>query len=252
MINHKQKELDASSHLTRGAWIEILLLLITLAIIGVAPHTRCVDWNKRVLRFSLRFQRRTSHEVRGLKYLYHKGTTELPKSHLTRGAWIEIIYFCSFYHAFRCRTSHEVRGLKFYNNRGQFMLQTVAPHTRCVDWNLYIPHPDYLTDQSHLTRGAWIEIATSLVKCWRIAVAPHTRCVDWNIPNITIIWKINRRTSHEVRGLKYYKNLNKQGQPLSHLTRGAWIEIFLLFLSCLPFPVAPHTRCVDWNSFTLS
>ena len=34
--------------------------------------------------------RRTSHEVRGLKYLDPKDTPGSIKSHLTRGAWIEI------------------------------------------------------------------------------------------------------------------------------------------------------------------
>ena len=57
------------------------------------------------------------------------------KSHLTRGAWIEIFNgkTDSFLH-FR-RTSHEVRGLKF---RIAFVI--------------------FMANASHLTRGAWIEI----------------------------------------------------------------------------------------------
>ena len=34
-----------------------------------------------------------------------------------------------------------------------------------------------------------------------------------------------RRTSHEVRGLKYIVYGNRQLRGVSHLTRGAWIEI---------------------------
>ena len=36
-----------------------------------------------------------------------------PKSHLTRGAWIEIYAFPPRFHCFQRRTSHEVRGLKY-------------------------------------------------------------------------------------------------------------------------------------------
>ena len=56
---------------------------------------------------------------------------------------------------------------------------------------------------SHLTRGAWIEIAN-------------------NILNMGM--KMGR-TSHEVRGLKYKKGGSGGGETVSHLTRGAWIEI---------------------------
>ncbi|GEM_PF-5553503 len=55
-------------------------------------------------------KRRTSHEVRGLKYLDPKDTPDSIS-----------------------RTSHEVRGLKsfiFSIPRKNFL---VAPHTRCVD-----------------------------------------------------------------------------------------------------------------------
>ena len=35
----------------------------------------------------------------------------------------------------------------------------------------------------------------------------------------------SRRTSHEVRGLKYVRAYWDNADILSHLTRGAWIEI---------------------------
>ena len=55
------------------------------------------------------------------------------KSHLTRGAWIEIFNgkTDSFLH-FR-RTSHEVRGLKYLMEKLILFYISVAPHTRCVD-----------------------------------------------------------------------------------------------------------------------
>ena len=60
-----------------------------------------------------------------------------------------------------------------------------------------------MNTKSHLTRGAWIEIP---LHNW-----------DWD--------SYDGRTSHEVRGLKYYKYLHCHKYLQSHLTRGAWIEI---------------------------
>ena len=65
------------SHLTRGAWIEIPSVITTL----------------------LSAECRTSHEVRGLKYLTVLKALIALWSHLTRGAWIEIkhiFYVCHF------------------------------------------------------------------------------------------------------------------------------------------------------------
>ncbi len=100
---------------------------------------------------------RTSHEVRGLKLSILENMRDGGKSHLTRGAWIEMVLntlpsakFPS--HLTRgawiemtitwaditgigSRTSHEVRGLK------------LLPVTDCTPGEV-----------SHLTRGAWIEI----------------------------------------------------------------------------------------------
>ena len=77
---------------------------------------------------------RTSHEVRGLKWLRQLlGKTSI-KSHLTRGAWIEIGSIHGLSRHSNSRTSHEVRGLKFKKPDGsvdKYVL--VAPHTRCVD-----------------------------------------------------------------------------------------------------------------------
>ena len=57
--------------------------------------------------------RRTSHEVRGLKYTLDIHRTDAVPSHLTRGAWIEIRKSDPDYEKCPGRTSHEVRGLKY-------------------------------------------------------------------------------------------------------------------------------------------
>ena len=54
-------------------------------------------------------------------------------SHLTRGAWIEIVENESIIDSYIGRTSHEVRGLKYYSLHISGILEIVAPHTRCVD-----------------------------------------------------------------------------------------------------------------------
>ena len=81
---------DILSHLTRGAWIEMLSVS---RVSGAAPS-------------------RTSHEVRGLKYIPVPQRYPNRQSHLTRGAWIEIVSPLPLPRRMICRTSHEVRGLK--------------------------------------------------------------------------------------------------------------------------------------------
>ena len=55
------------------------------------------------------------------------------KSHLTRGAWIEMLKPIARLYIMTCRTSHEVRGLKLQSLCGLYSYCRVAPHTRCVD-----------------------------------------------------------------------------------------------------------------------
>ena len=124
------------SHLTRGAWIEMTLSLMKQSGNDVAPHTRCVDWNTEITKNN-----------------YHN-----IESHLTRGAWIEMVFACMRLSPTRSRTSHEVRGLKYLISRINHLSTFVAPHTRCVDWNIIIRKHLHLPFLSHLTRGAWIEI----------------------------------------------------------------------------------------------
>ena len=215
------------SHLTRGAWIEMMYWLNICRLDSVAPHTRCVDWNSNELNVVLFHSCRTSHEVRGLKFLLLVPFLEYVGSHLTRGAWIEILFRWNRRHlvmvaphtryvdwncpclsslAFACcRTSHEVRGLKSRNFKFWIFPFEVAPHTRCVDWNKFPQSspPDF--QKSHLTRGAWIEI--SKIGISDVTLQSHLTRGAW----IEIISLLRRslcpigRTSHEVRGLKYSK-----------------------------------------------
>ena len=101
-------------------------------------------------------------------------------------------------------------------------------------------------------------------------VAPLTRSVDWNC-NTSLLWQWGIcRSSHEERGLKWYIDCDKcknKGCRSSHeerglkslvtsvstpfaaslLSRGAWIEISILWYILFYIKVAPLTRSVDWN-----
>ena len=77
--------------------------------------------------------RRTSHEVRGLKSDVVVMGWRFDLSHLTRGAWIEIVKNSPALHKTQSRTSHEVRGLKSDEVLTAAIKSLVAPHTRCVD-----------------------------------------------------------------------------------------------------------------------
>ena len=63
---------------------------------------------------------RTSHEVRGLKSQIDMNMLNNIKSHLTRGAWIEICDFRWICCVAFCRTSHEVYGRSFGVSMNQF------------------------------------------------------------------------------------------------------------------------------------
>ena len=78
------------------------------------------------------------------------------KSHLTRGAWIEMEHSTAHVHGV---ASHLTRGA-WIEIRPPLMLIMELP-------------------VSHLTRGAWIEISYQTTPTYpNGSVAPHTRCVD--------------------------------------------------------------------------
>ena len=100
-----------------------------------------------------------SHLTRGAWIEIPALTSAFPAcslSHLTRGAWIEIKKSTKQEGENMSRTSHEVRGLKLINASMKIQRK----------------------DMSHLTRGAWIEIPKSVIVLGLVQVAPHTRCVD--------------------------------------------------------------------------
>ena len=101
----------------------------------------------------------------------------------------------------------------------------VAPHTRCVDWNIDFLGADDSQYVSHLTRGAWIEIHEIDNKYKLLDVAPHTRCVDWNLPLLRMT------ASFLVAPHTRCVDWNCKSLPPV----------------CGVLHVAPHTRCVDWN-----
>ena len=79
-------------------------------------------------------------------------------SHLTRGAWIEIAARRSYCRRTGGRTSHEVRGLKFSSRKPEakeFKRRT-SHEVRGLKFSYYVGL--CVISQSHLTRGAWIEI----------------------------------------------------------------------------------------------
>ena len=144
----------------------------------VAPLTRSVDWNRLTL----------------------KAIRIWVASLLSRGAWIEIVFWRKWCYGIR-----------------------VAPLTRSVDWNKITVFVIGCKDVAPLTRSVdWN--ALCYVKAEDYHVAPLTRSVDWNalllsaarivLPSllsrgawIEILWywggqKWKRRSSHEERGLK--------------------------------------------------
>ena len=101
---------------------------------------------------------RTSHEVRGLKFEESAEEKERKRSHLTRGAWIEIPKVTVGDRYADCRTSHEVRGLKYpYACQYEPLKESHLTRGAWIEINF---RPEIISAlfQSHLTRGAWIEI----------------------------------------------------------------------------------------------
>ena len=102
------------------------------------------------------------------------------KSHLTRGAWIEIETWIDLEAQYRSRTSHEVRGLKY-------VIIVNNPFDR----------------RSHLTRGAWIEMLQKRFPATRVLKSHLTRGAWIEISQEQACRNLQEcRTSHEVRGLK--------------------------------------------------
>ena len=168
---------------------------------------------------------RTPHGVRGLKSIVCAIFAVCPRSHPSRGAWIEMMLSCNvtskrwshpsrgawieiymfwlLRHMQYGRTPHGVRGLKcvlpayhFGHRRGR------TPHgVRGLKSRDIWTHPSRWW--SHPSRGAWIEIRNH---------ALH------------VLGRLSR-TPHGVRGLKSGEDGAVIIGEGSHPSRGAWIEI---------------------------
>ena len=165
-------------------------------------------------------------------------------SHLTRGAWIETLTSCGMVPGTWRRTSHEVRGLKpSGRSAGRAPVRSHLTRGAWIETHGNCPKRDIKV--SHLTRGAWIEtrMAVVLPRC----VMSHLTRGAWiETRSSRSRWdRANRRTSHEVRGLKLPDEDHRAHAEMSHLTRGAWIETGRSLEGGHCAPVAPHTRCVD-------
>ena len=102
------------SHPARGAWIEILNLLL-FQWLPYWSHPARGAWIEIGSRRALRpGYGRTPQGVRGLKYLMQLAIAFVELSHPARGAWIEIAFsLLIIISCFQCRTPQGVRGLKY-------------------------------------------------------------------------------------------------------------------------------------------
>ncbi len=146
-----------------------------------------------------RHRGRDLHESRGLKPELPHANKNLITSRLTRVAWIETgrsscnlgaisrrdshesrglkLALGDALLAVYCRDSHESRGLKLANLVAVSTLQSRDSHeSRGLKhvWEL----PKDKTDESRLTRVAWIETHSLPAFFWRLLVATHTSRVD--------------------------------------------------------------------------
>ena len=145
---------------------------------------------------------RTSHEVRGLKSTCQRFLLRRSRSHLTRGAWIEIHHRWWPCISGQCRTSHEVRGLKLMRPlQNHLYLCRTSHEVRGLKFAK--ARRICSTSASHLTRGAWIEIGILARRSSCFFLSHLTRGAWIEIAFILhfFLYPISR-TSHEVRGLK--------------------------------------------------
>ena len=120
---------------------------------------------------------RTSRGVRGLKYGYAAGIARSEESHLSRGAWIEIIVGDYLLVA---DGSHLSRGAWIEMEHTGCKIITHGSRTSRGVRGLKLTLSDTMTSilSSHLSRGAWIEMLPSVRHSRTGAVAPLAGCVD--------------------------------------------------------------------------
>ena len=117
-----------------GAWIEILLITVTLNILSKS-HPTMGAWIEISLSmiFLLDSRRRTPRWVRGLKLETGQKRQSQRWSHPTMGAWIEIA--SSFGVILGTLSSHPTMGawIEIPLALAEFKTPAVAPHDGCVD-----------------------------------------------------------------------------------------------------------------------
>ena len=169
-------------------------------------------------------------------------------SHPTRGAWIEIVTDTRTCQCGFCRTPPGVRGLKYFgccNNvndrkshptRGAWIEIARSPKLETSPWShptrgawieiIVLPLSCIPNPKSHPTRGAWIEIHF----CWILLPELQSRTPP-GVRGLKYIFvgfccrNCKSRTPPGVRGLKWQMAYALVSCPVSHPTRGAWIEI---------------------------
>ena len=132
-----QNAIDAGSHLTWGAWIEIARDFAVTVYKNVAPYMRCVDWNKNIkisviVKLVAPYMRCVDWNFLGV--IVYDNSDVAPYMRCVDWNW--------------------------YTKSG-WLFTEVAPYMRCVDWNRernWLKKNHY---KSHLTWGAWIEIPSS-------------------------------------------------------------------------------------------
>ena len=120
-----------------------------------------------------------SHLTRGawIEMKFPTSCFVLKVSHLTRGAWIEIRVSIYSQLLRAGRTSHEVRGLK-YSEAGamKYVPRRTSHEVRGLKCEKNSGNGPYISRTSHEVRGLkYVKTNKEAYKKW---VAPHTRCVD--------------------------------------------------------------------------
>ena len=143
------------------------------------------------------------------------------------------------------RTPRWVRGLKLLF--WLYGLVTNMSHPTMGAWiEIKKTIIDGITFESHPTMGAWIEIfSTWLLIAFFVSSHPTMGAwIEISRPK-AISAVMTSRTPRWVRGLKFVFIYFIPHLLKSHPTMGAWIEIISFLMSAIRCSVAPHDGCVD-------
>ena len=241
------------SHFVWSAWIEIIKRNSkSQGRFLVALRMKCVDWNPTSNDLG-KPEKYVALRMKCVDWNFDGHIVDVVSavSHFVWSAWIEI--GGSPINTRESVSSHFVWSawIEMASDFFMYMYFLVALRMKCVDWNRYDSTRSSSASPSHFVWSAWIEIFTaSLTSCiparshfvWSAwiemieptgqtkrlrAVALRMKCVDWNIARFFYLILSYRRTSYEVRGLKWSKRSMIMKESLSHFVWSAWIEIEL-------------------------